>query len=327
MKRRISGKMSRRIALSLCIAGVLLLALSLTVRSSQAKTPIQMVSASMGGDTYFWIAVASKILNEELTDYEFSVRAGTTSGNMIQLEKGEIPIAYGNAMVYVTMYNREALKTSRIREIWMMNGRAWIIIVPKDSPAKTIYDLKGKKISCGIRTGEGALFLDYIKLLGLSKDDFNLFFIGKGEGIEAFKNGSVDALVGVSVIPSSMFSQAAASRRGARLIGLSDSDLEKIMPSRKPFESLGIIPAGTHPGIEKDVKVIMGWDPLCARDDLSSELVYRIAKALHKRHKDLIQAFPPAKYSTAENLIKNHGFPIHSGTERFLKELKLEGVK
>jgi sulfonate transport system substrate-binding protein len=119
----------------------------------------------------------------------------------------------------------------------MMNGRAWIIIVPKDSPAKTIYDLKGKKISCGIRTGEGAFFLDYIRLLGLSKDDFKLFFIGKGEGIEAYKNGSVDAITCVSVIPSSMFSQA------------------------------------------------------------------------------------------AENLIKNHGFPIHSGTERFLKELKLEEVK
>src|SRR4030042_937907 len=116
MKRRMSGKMSGRMALNLCFAGVLLLTLFLTVPSSQAKTPIQLVSASMGGDTYFWIAVASKILNEELTDYEFSVRAGTTSANMVQLEKGEIPIAYGNALIYATMYKREALKHSRIRD-------------------------------------------------------------------------------------------------------------------------------------------------------------------------------------------------------------------
>ncbi len=66
---------------------------------------------------------------------------------------------------------------------------------------------------------------------------------------------------------------------------------------------------------------------LCIRDDLSSELVYRIAKALHKRYKDLIEAFPPVKYSTLKNLIKNHDFPIHSGAERFLKELNLGGVK
>ena len=326
MKRGMFRKNSKWTASIVFFTWVFFLTFGLAV-SGQAKTAIQMVSASMGGDTYFWIAVASKILNEELTDYEFSVRAGTTSANMLQLEKGEIPIAYGNALIYATMYNKEALKTTRIREIWMMNGRAWILIVPKDSPAKTIYDLKGKKISCGIRTGEGAIFLDYLNALGLSTDDFKPFFIGKGEGIEAFKNGSVDALAGVSVIPSSMFSQVAASRRGARLIEFSDSDLEKILPPRKPFESLSIIPAGTHPEIEKDVKAIMGWDPLCARDDLSSELVYRIAKALHKRHKDLIQAFPPAKYSTAENLIKNHGFPIHFGTEKFLKEIKLGGTK
>jgi uncharacterized protein len=293
----------------------------------EGRTALQIVTASMGGDTYFWAAVASKTLNEVLTDYEFSVRAGTTSANIVQLEKGEIQLAYAHSQIYAAMYGREALNRTRLREVWPMNNRAYMVVVAKDSPVRTIADLKGKKVSCGIKTGEGAMFLEYLAALGLSKDDYNLFFIGKAEGIEAFKSGSVDAVAGVTVFPSSMFSQLASSRRGARLVGWPDTDLDRILPPRRPFEFPGVIPGGIHPDIPKDVRTIFGWDPLCARDDFSPELVYRIAKALHTHHKDLVQAFPPAKDSTAENFVKFHGFPIHQGTERLLKELNLAGAR
>jgi TRAP transporter TAXI family solute receptor len=252
------------------------------------------------------------------------VRAGTTSANILELEKGEVPIAYASQMIFAKMYGIEALKTTRIREVWAMYPQVWYLIVPKASPAKTIHDLRGKRIACGIRTGEGALFLDYIEALGLSEKDFKLQFIGKGEGIEALKGGAVDAFSAGSLVPSPDFTELAASRSGARIIEFGDADLGKILLKVRPLQSTGVIPAGSHPQIQKDIKTIVYGNSVCARDDVSQELVYGIVKTLHKRYKDLVEIFPGAKYSTAGDTAKYHVFPLHLGTQKFLKEIKVE---
>jgi sulfonate transport system substrate-binding protein len=67
------------------------------------------------------------------------------------------------------------------------------IVVPTDSPIKTIADLKGKKIAILIGTGENYGLLKALADNGLGVNDVQLLNLGPADGKAAFEQGQVDA--------------------------------------------------------------------------------------------------------------------------------------
>lgn len=71
-----------------------------------------------------------------------------------------------------------------------------ILIVPKNSKAKTLSDLKGKKIAIAKGTTLHVFFIKAIKEEGLSEADFKIIQLQPDEGLAAFESGAVDAWIG-----------------------------------------------------------------------------------------------------------------------------------
>jgi sulfonate transport system substrate-binding protein len=69
------------------------------------------------------------------------------------------------------------------------------IIVPKDSPLKTIEDLKGKKIALNRGSNVHYLLVRVLEKAGLKYGDVDLVFLPPAGGREAFEKGSIDAWV------------------------------------------------------------------------------------------------------------------------------------
>jgi sulfonate transport system substrate-binding protein len=67
------------------------------------------------------------------------------------------------------------------------------IIVPKDSTAKTLADLKGKKIAVPQGSSAHGLLLNALKAEGLGPKDVHIVYLDPKAGASAFDSGKVDA--------------------------------------------------------------------------------------------------------------------------------------
>lgn len=67
------------------------------------------------------------------------------------------------------------------------------VIVPKDSPLKTIEDLKGKNIATKIGSGSYRALSDWCAKNGCSLNDFNILNTAPGAILAAIESGSADA--------------------------------------------------------------------------------------------------------------------------------------
>lgn len=77
---------------------------------------------------------------------------------------------------------------------WSNGGLGSSVIVPADSPIKSIQDLKGKTISPSTRGSVAHyLVLGVLKKAGLSQDDVKLAFLNPSDASAAFQAGSIDA--------------------------------------------------------------------------------------------------------------------------------------
>jgi sulfonate transport system substrate-binding protein len=85
------------------------------------------------------------------------------------------------------------------------------LVVPKDSPLKTVADLKGKKIAATKGTDPYLFTLRSLQQAGLSKDDVELVHLQHPDGRTALEKGDVDAWAGLD--PHMAASQVQAGSR------------------------------------------------------------------------------------------------------------------
>jgi TRAP transporter TAXI family solute receptor len=307
---------------------VLALTLALAISLFAVKGPsfaadvkqYQMVAASMGGVIYRWMAAYSKVFNEDVQAAQFTVRTGFPGSNVLLVEHGEAPIAASGPTYYNDLYPDDpAFEKTRILTLWPMFSVCRYLVVPPDSPYKTYSDLKGKKIAVGIKTAEGGDFLKMVKALGWKEKDINFYYVGKNEGMTAYKDGTVDAWTGWTTRKSPHFMRLAASKKGARLILFTPEELDQIQKIYPAYYTANI-PAGAHELIKKDSPTIFYWLTLNVRDDFPEDIAYQLAKVIDTRRNDVAAVFKGVRDATPENAVKFHFFKLHPGTVKYLKE-------
>lgn len=71
---------------------------------------------------------------------------------------------------------------------------AQAVIVPADSPVRSVAELKGKRVTVLKGAGAHYLLLTALKQAGLSSADIDLRFLDQQDGVTAYATGAVDAL-------------------------------------------------------------------------------------------------------------------------------------
>ena len=196
-----------------------------------------------------------------------------------------------------------------------------MIVVPKDSPIKTLADLKGKKVSVGVKgSGAEVIVQSFITGAGMTYDDFRPYFLAQSESNDGLKDRSLDALIYATGVPMPAIMELNATD-DIRLIPVSVEEAEMITADY-PFFSPGTIPAGTYDGMNDPIPSVQGFTIGFIRADVPDDIVYTITKIIWE-NRDALARIHASQRLLEPSMIKSGLLPImdiHPGAMKYYKE-------
>jgi len=321
--------LSQRLSIVLpCVVLGLLLAGSavLSAWAETEPTRLQLGTATKGGGFQLFGQHLVEVINE--ADPSLHVEAVATKGskqNLPLLEKDRIDLGLveGNA-------GRQALdgigrEPANLNVLSVMYPNPGMFVVRGDSPYQSIADLKGRRIAFGTRaSGLRILARDVMDGLGLKPErDFEQVILDRAaDGPRLVLTHEVEALWGAGIgWPG--FVKVAEGTEGARFIAPTARQVEQIL-SRHPHLKPMSVPAGTYRGQAGQIDSVGLWSLILVRPDLPADVVYRLARAIHRGESVLAQRLDQGRYTTSRNTAQQvPRARLHTGTLQYLDEIGL----
>ncbi|MGL4325168.1 MAG: TAXI family TRAP transporter solute-binding subunit [Beijerinckiaceae bacterium] len=216
-------------------------------------------------------------------------------------------------------------KVEDLRSIANLYPESVHVVVRKSLGAKSISDLKGKKVSLD-EPGSGTLInaKAILGAFGITEKDITAEYLKPNQAAEKLKDGSVDAFFFTGGFPAAAISELASTGSGIELLPITGPGAED-MKKKFPFFADDTIPAGTYKdiGAVKTVAVGAHW---VTSAKISADTVYAVTKALWS---DKTRAVLDAGHAKGKAIRKEtalqglNGVPLHAGAEKFYKEIGL----
>lgn len=166
-------------------------------------------------------------------------------------------------------------------------------------------------------------------LAGLGIDDpdsyFALAYLGYSPSVDAFQNGTIDAVNPAAGPPVGAYTRLAAAV-GDEVTLLNFTD-EQIAAANGPYTGLWTaftIPADTYPDQAEDVTTIAQPNFLAVDVDVPEEAVYQITKAMYENLAFLQNIHPATNAMSLDAAIVGLPVPLHPGAIRYYEEAGLE---
>ncbi len=243
------------------------------------------------------------------------------------MNKGQVDFGLANQFELALAIKGEGHFKGRpmpnLRAVTIMYPLRVAFFVKKDSPIKTIADLKGKTMPDGYVAQKIILTLIDAELatVGLTRKDMKPVPVASVvAGADAFISGKTDGFLFALGAPKV---REANAKHGIRALPLANTKanlaaIHKILPvaylrPEKPHKA--------NPGVLEPTRVIAYDSFVIAHTKTSDEAVYKLAKAMHENKKDLAKAFPifnlfqPKRMAKKLDVIK-----FHPGAIKFYKE-------
>jgi len=280
--------------------------------------------------------------NKELQFHRSSYRAGDqlkmqvrvqptagTSTFIPQLDRGEIDFGLTNVDDSRTAYNGvEAFKrpNPNMRLMAIAFPLTLGVLVPDDSPIKTIADLKGKIMPWGYNAQTTGRVLQEAVLAsgGLTMKDVktvptqSLF-----SGVDLLGEGKVEAAtISVGTGQGQQANVKLSSHGGVRFINM-DSSPEAVARIRKvlPARPIVVQPAAYAVGIHGPTTVMAYSVFFTTNDKMPDDVVYSIVKMLHESKDELVKGQPVFRNFEPNGMNEEIGVPWHPGAIKFYKEI------
>ena len=196
--------------------------------------------------------------------------------------------------------------------------------VKKDSPIKSLKDLKGKRIPSGWASQRiiQPLIDGLLNSVGLSyKDVINVPTPNVVKGANDFAAGKTDAFF--FVFGAGKTREVNAKVGGIRVLNF-DPSPASLAAARKfvpPAFAKAEKPSKRNVGVFSPVHVMTYWHTVAAGAHVSNDVVYKVTKTMHDNKKALMKAFPGWGGFKPSNMAKK--FPsltYHPGAVKFYKE-------
>ncbi len=208
------------------------------------------------------------------------------------------------------------------------HGTVWQLYTLKKTGIKSIYDLKGKRVSLGGTGSDGnALGKEVIEAHGLIMNkDWKAEYISHGDGPGALRDGQIDAVLQVSSTPTAtVIDITATNGEDVEFINPDPKVLEQLI-KKHPYWSKAIIPGGVYKGHPNDISgsFMIAAVMVAAKSD-SPEAVYAFTKALLEHPDELKNANALGKFWNKDNAVQPLVgiVPFHPGAEKYYREVGL----
>ena len=320
---------------TLALALVLGLTLApLAPAGAQWKPEIRFLKigvSSAGGDWFRAGAKFSTMIPAAMPEIASSTVIGGGVVNVTRIGKGEAQMAFALTPYPEQGYKGESkhyptpLKNVRLIASNLGRTVAVALVVLKDSPIKSLNDLKGKRIVPGDR-GWGTTELVEALMAGVGMppekfkaDGGTLSYTSITDRSKALQDKNVDAIFIPAQVnfPDLMAVQQAA---GIRVIGF-PADLVDRTLATMPGLVKSKIPKGLYGVVDQDLASPGFLQQMIVDAGLSDELVYRITKLWWEKIKDIHEVAPGLDQADVRMAMEHASIPFHPGAVRYYKEI------
>jgi hypothetical protein len=287
---------------------------------------IELIMASGGtGGTYYPLAGGiAKLWKDTIPGVNVTVQAtGASVANIRLLGRKEVDLALiQNDIAEYGRTGRESFAQTREKHtnylaIGGLYPEVVQIVVPADSTIRKIEDLRGKTVVVGAAaSGTELASRQILAAYGMSygeKNGVKPLFLGFAEGATALRDHSADALIIVAGIPNATLADVQTAAP-IRLLSIDVTKLNKDNPFYVPF----VVDAGTYKGLDANVEVVALKAMLVVRDEINSQLVYEMTKALFEKAASIGHA--KAREFNAGLATQGITIPFHPGAAKYFGE-------
>ncbi len=295
---------------------------------TRSQTVYLNYGAGTSGSTINSVVLAhAQIINEYVENVEVSPEAsGGGSDNLRLTEDGTFSMSTaGNVAAYDAVNGVGDFQGETFDNVmgWLPAYASYfMLVVPAESSIKSIYDIKGKRVSVGVKgSGAEVYARGVIEGAGLTYDDFTPYYLAQSESNDAIKDGSIDALIYATGVPVPAIMELNAVD-DIRIVPIEKEDAEKIAEG-VAFFSPGVIPAGTHEGMDEDIPTVQSFTIAFIRADVPEDVVYEMTKAIWE-HKDELSSMHASQEHLDPSMIGFGITPVmklHPGAEKYYKEM------
>ena len=298
---------------------------------AQQKVAIGIATGPTAGVYYPLGGGMANVLSKHVPGLQATARA--TGGSVDNLRL----IHSGNSELALSMVDaaQDALKGQDkfkgnpvdVRTLLVLYPNRMHVVSIDGMGIEKINDIKGKRVSSGPPgSATEVMAFRVIEAAGLDRNrDMQRERLSVGESVNAIKDRRIQAFFWVGGLPTAGVTDLGATP-GVKIKMIDTAHLvEKMNAKYGGLYSVGVIPAKTYPGQDKDNPIAVVQNILIASAKMPDQMAYDIVKTFIEKRDELIAVHAEAASITLENqLRKNTTVPWHPGAERYLKE---RGVK
>lgn len=280
------------------------------------------------GGTYY--PIGGLIGNAISTD-TINVSAVATNGSVANINGivgGSMESGFSQADINYWAFTGTGLyegkpKIEELRVIANLYPESLHIVTKKGLGAKSMADLKGKRISID-EPGSGTLVnaRAILAAYGLTEKDIKPEYLKQTQSAEKLKDGSLDAYFQTTGYPQGTLTELAATN-GFDLLPISGEPAAKLLAQYK-FFAKDQIPSDVYKGVA-GVETLSVGAQWVTSSKIDADVVYAMTKALwsDKTRASLDVGHAKGKEIRKETALTGVGIPLHPGAEKFYKEAGL----
>ncbi len=294
--------------------------------SMAEKKFLTLASGSPGG-VYYPLGGGMAVVIQKTTDLRCaaeSTGASVENCRLVGARESDMGMVMGSVAHKATQGLKPFEKNFPLVALFQLYPAPEHIVTVSGKGIKSVKDLKGKKVSIDV-PGSGCA--DMAKAIleehGFNLDkDLTIAHLSQSEGVQALKDGIVDAVFFNFAYPGSAVLDLAATR-DIVLIPVELAMADKIV-KKYPYYVKITIPGKTYPKVDYDVLCLGDSNVLIANKQMEEEVAYKIVKAIFenvdKGKWALINIHPIAAQLTPSNAV-NSPIALHPGAIKYFKEV------
>ncbi len=308
--------MKKMIAILLC----LVLALSLVACGAGKMT---MGTGGTTGTYYAYGNVLGQYIKEHAGIEVVVVSTDGSKANIQSIAAGDYQLGtvQSDVLAYAWEGTRSFEEDGKVNSFRVVAGlyAEAVQLITMDPEIKSVADLKGKAVSIGA-PGSGVYFnaVDVLAAAGLTVDDIKPQYQSFGDSTDALKDGKIDAAFIVAGPPTPAITELCTTN-DAYLVPI-DGDIAAKLMNDCAFYTEHVIPAGTYPKQEQDVKTVTVKATLIVSADASEEDVYNLTKAIFDNAAAIAAENAKGSELSLENAVSGMAAPFHAGAAKYFAE-------
>jgi TRAP transporter TAXI family solute receptor len=302
-------------------------AAALAAAGGASAQQISIGTSPQGTASYSMGAAIAKVINDRLG---VPARVQPFTGNSIALpalNNGEVDLSAVNEVEAVEALNGDGSYQGRRQE----NLRMLSILYPfttamwvrKDSPLRTIADLKGRRVPWGY--GAQLTLKNVVAAIlangGLTEADIQPVLVPNvNRGADDFASGKADTFF--FALGTAKVTETDVSVGGLRALEMSDAPqalaaMQKLLPQGYIIEAK---PRPGLAGIAEPTRTLAYDYTLVVGKHVKDDTAYRIAKALAEGKDSLVASFRGFAAFDAKRMAKKMDVQFHPGAIKYLQE-------